>query len=129
MQDLIEKIMRASGLDAPRAEKAVGILLNLVKTQGDQAKMPKLFSKLAGATEIVAKHGGDGAGGGGFMGMLAGGLMGGPLAMVAKLHSAGLSTDQIKIVSTLTMNHAKKMAGDTLVRQAAGNIPGLAVYL
>ena len=40
--------------------------------------------------------GGDGADPGGLLGMLAGGMMGGPLAAVTKLSAAGLSMDQIK---------------------------------
>jgi hypothetical protein len=129
MQDLIEKIAIATGMGTEQTEKAVGILLNLVKTQGNQAMMPELFSKLPGAAEIVSKHGGDGAGGRGFMGMLAGGLMGGPLAMVTKLQAAGLSTDQMKIVGTLTMDYAKEKVGHKEMKLMAGNIPGLAVYI
>ena len=73
-------------------------MLNLVKTQGNQNKVGELFAKLPGAGELVQLHGGDGAGhgGGGLLGMLAGGMMGGPLAAITKLSAAGLSMDQIK---------------------------------
>jgi hypothetical protein len=129
MQILISKITTATGLDSATAEKAVGILLNLVATQGDKAKVATLFEKLPGAAELVAAHGGDGAGGGGLMGMLAGGLMGGPLAMITKLQAIGLNVDQIKKVGTLTLDHAKKQAGIKAVREAAANIPGLNTYI
>jgi hypothetical protein len=129
MQNLISKITNATGLDSATAEKAVGILLNLVATQGDKAKVATLFEKLPGAAELVAAHGGDGAGGGGLMGMLAGGLMGGPLAMITKLQAIGLNVDQIKKVGTLTLDHAKKQAGIKAVREAAANIPGLNTYI
>jgi predicted lipid-binding transport protein (Tim44 family) len=88
-----------------------------------------LFEKLPGAAELAAAHGGDGAGGGGLMGMLAGGLMGGPLAMITKLQAIGLNVDQIKKVGTLTLDHAKKQAGIKAVREAAANIPGLNTYI
>ncbi len=129
MQDLIAKIMAATGLDQTRTEKAVGILLNLVATQGDKAKVAKLFEKLPGAAELAATHGGDGAGGGGLMGILAGGMMGGPLAMITKLQATGLNVDQIKEVGTLTLHHAKKKAGLKAVREAAANIAGLNTYI
>jgi predicted lipid-binding transport protein (Tim44 family) len=129
MQNLISKITNATGLDSATAEKAVGILLNLVATQGDKAKVAVLFEKLPGAAELAAAHGGDGAGGGGLMGMLAGGLMGGPLAMITKLQAIGLNVDQIKKVGTLTLDHAKKQAGIKAVREAAANIPGLNTYI
>lgn len=129
MQDLIAKIMTATGLDEPKSEKAVGILLNLVATQGNKSKVAELFEKMPGAEELVATHGGDGAGGGGFMGILAGGMMGGPLAMITKLQAIGLNVDQIKQVGTLTLDYAKKAAGINAVREAASNIPGLNSYI
>lgn len=129
MQVLISKIVKATGLEASKAEKAVGILLNLVATQGDKTKVAELFEKMPGAANLVAAHGGDGAGGGGLMGILAGGMMGGPLAMITKLQAIGLNVDQIKQVGTLTLNHAKKVAGIKAVREAAANIPGLNSYI
>jgi hypothetical protein len=129
MQDLITNITAATGLDTTKAEKAVGILLNLVATQGDKPKVNILFEKMPGARELVITHGGDGAGGGGFMGILAGGMMGGPLAMITKLQGIGLSVDQIKQVGTLTIDYAKQKAGVKAVREAASNIAGLNSYI
>jgi hypothetical protein len=129
MHDLIGKISLEMGLDAAKAERAVGIMLGLVKTQGDQAKVAKLFAAMPGAEELVAKFGGDGAGRGGLLGMLGGGLMGGPLAAISKLTAAGLSMDQIKQVGKLTLAFAKEKAGPELVREVAGSIPGLSGYV
>ena len=63
------------------------------------------------------------------MSILAGGMMGGPLAMITKLQAIGLSTEQIKQVGTLTLEHAKAKAGVKAVRDAAANIPGLNSYI
>lgn len=129
MQDLISSVAGAAGIDPSKAEKAIGILLNLVATQGDKAKVAELMEKVPGAAALVAQHGGDGAGGGGLMGILAGGMMGGPLAMITKLQALGLSVDQIKQIGTLTIDYAKAKAGPELVRAAAANIPGLNSYI
>jgi predicted lipid-binding transport protein (Tim44 family) len=129
MQDLIEKIAATTNISTAKAEAAVGILLNLVATQGNKTKVETLFEKMPGAAELAAKHGGDGAGGGGLMGILAGGLMGGPLAMITKLQSIGLNMEQVKQIGTLTLAHAKKKAGIKAVRDAAANIPGLNTYI
>ena len=48
MQDLIAAITKLTTLDALKAEKAVGILLNLVATQGDKTKVTALFDKMPG---------------------------------------------------------------------------------
>jgi hypothetical protein len=61
--------------------------------------------------------------------MLAGGMMGGPLAAVTKLSAIGLSMDQIKQLGTITLDYAKEKAGGQLVKEVAGSIPGLSGYV
>lgn len=131
MQELIGRIVTATGLPEEKATKALGIILNLIHTQGNQNKVQELFDKLPGAAELAQSQGGDGAGkgGGGLLGMLAGGMMGGPLAAVSKLTSAGLSMDQIKALGTTTLDYAKEQAGGQLVKDVAGSIPGLSGYV
>lgn len=129
MEELIARISAGTGLDAAKAEKALGIMLNLVKTQGDQTKVAELFDKLPGAAELAIAQGSDGASKTGLLGMLAGGMMGGPLAAVSKLTAAGLSMDQIKQLGTITLAYAKEKAGPDLVKQVAGSIPGISGYV
>lgn len=129
MQELIARIVTKTGLDPQRAEKALGIMLSLVKTQGNQQKVGELFAKLPGADELAKHHGSDGSRGGGLLGMLGGGLMGGPLAAITKLQAAGLTMDQIKGLGAETLSYAKEVAGEDLVKQVAGSIPGLGGYV
>lgn len=129
MQELLDRIISATGLSPDRAEKALGIMLGLLKTQGNQAKVAELLAKLPGAEALAAKYGSDGAARGGLLGMLGGGLMGGPLAAVAKLTAAGLTMDQIKQLGAITLTYAKEKAGEPLVKEVAGSIPGLSGYL
>ena len=131
MQELIDRIVAASGLSPEKAEKGLGIVLTLIQTQGNQNRVQELFDKLPGAAEIARQQGGDGAGkgGGGLLGMLAGGMMGGPLAAISKLTAAGLSMDQIKALGTTTLDYAKEKAGPQLVKDVAGSIPGLSGYV
>lgn len=129
MQELIDRIVSATGLPPERTEQALGIMLNLIRSQGNPNKVDELFSKLPGAEELAAKWGSDGAARGGLLGMLAGGMMGGPLAAVSKLTAAGLSMDQIKQVGAITLQHAKQQAGEQLVKDVAGSIPGLSGHV
>lgn len=130
MQELIGRITDATGLPAEKAERALGIVLNLIQTQGNQNKVQELFDKLPGAAELARQQGGDGAGrgGGGLLGMLAGGMMGGPLAAISKLTAVGLSMDQIKSLGVATLDYAREKAGPQLVKDVAGSIPGLSGY-
>ena len=131
MQDLIGRIIAATGLPKDKATKALGIVLNLIQTQGNPHTVAELFAKLPGAAELAREQGGDGAGygGGGLLGMLAGGMMGGPLAAVSKLTAAGLTMDQIKALGATTLDYAKEKAGSQLVKDTAGSIPGLSGYV
>jgi hypothetical protein len=129
MQELIDRVRAASGLDEERAERAVGIILSLVRAQAPQDKVGALFARLPGAAELAARHGGDGAAKGGLFGLLGGGLMGAPLAAVGKLQAAGLSMGEIKAVGYEVLAYAKEKAGDGLVREVAGSIPGLSGHL
>jgi hypothetical protein len=123
MQDLIDRISSRTGLDAAKSECVLGIVLGLLRTEGDPAKVGELFARLPGAADLAARHRGDR---GGLLGML---VRGGPLAAVAKLTAAGLSMDQIKTLGTVTLDYAKDKAGDELVGEVAGSIPGLGSYL
>jgi hypothetical protein len=129
MQDLIDQIVEAMGLAPEQTEQALGIMLNLIRTQGNQQKVDEIFDKLPGATGLAVKWGGDGGAKGGLLGMLAGGVMGGPLAAITKLTSIGLSMDQIKQMGIMTLAFAKQQAGEELVKDVAGSIPGLSAYV
>lgn len=123
MQDLIERISTATGLDRAQAEKALGVTLSLLKSEGDAAKVEELFVKLPGAAALAERHGKSAKSG------FLGGLLGGPLAAIGKLKSAGLSMDQIKQLGQVTLDYAKEKAGAKLVKEAAGSIPGLGGYV
>src|SRR5262245_36507968 len=130
MQELIGRVMAAAGLDQERAEKAVGIILSLVRAQAPRDKVDQLFARLPGAGELADRHGRDGAARGGLLGgLLGGGLMGAPLAAVGKLQAAGLSMGEIKAVGYEVLAYAKEKAGPDLVRDVAGAIPGLSGYV
>lgn len=123
MQDLINGIVAKSGLPAEKVEQALGVMFNLIKTQGNPNKVPELLAKLPGVEDLIARHAGR------LTGMLAGGMMGGPLAAISKLQALGLSTDQMKTIGTAALDHARAKAGDDLVRQCAANIPGVGGFL
>jgi len=129
MDDLVTLVAERAGLPRDKAERAIGIMLNLVRNQGEKARVAELFAKLPGADDLANRHGGDGAKGGGLLGMLGGGLMGGPLAAVTKLTAAGLSMDQIKIMGSEVLGYAREKAGPQLVKDVAGSIPGLSQYV
>lgn len=126
MQELITSLSTQTGLSPSTLEKAIGIIIALLRKQGEPAKVAELLARIPGAAELANRHGEAKASG--LMGLL-GGAMGGPLAAVAKLQAAGLSMEQIKTVGAGVLAHAKQMAGPELVKQVAGSIPGLSEHV
>jgi hypothetical protein len=126
MQELVARIADVTGLDAAKAEIGLSIVLSLIKNHGDAEKVTALFRELPGADELAARHSGAR---GGLLGRLGGGLMGAPLVAVSQLQAAGMSMAQIKSLGSEVLAYAREKAGDRLVREAAGSIPGLSSYM
>ncbi len=125
IHDLVAMIATATGLDAVRAEKGAGIVLNLLQTQGNQAKVSEVFGRIPGALEMATRANS----GGGLMAKMAGGMMGGPLAAITRLQAEGITTEQQKIVMATVLSYCSKHAGSDLMKAAAANVPGLSGYL
>jgi hypothetical protein len=127
MHELLTRVIAATGLDEMRAEAAVGIVLSLIRGEGDRQKVDELFALLPGAQALADKHAGARSGGG--LAGLMGGVLGGPLAAVGKLQAAGLSMDEINVLGRELLGFAREKAGEPLVDEVAGSIPGLSRYL
>jgi hypothetical protein len=124
VEDVIAGIAAKANLRPEQARQAAGVVLGLLLTQGNKTKVAELFDHVPGAVELAAA-----GSSGGLMNKMAGGMMGGPLAAVSKMQSLGVSGEQNKIVTTLLIEHLRKHGGDTLLRGAAANIPGISGYL
>ena len=125
MQALIDRIADATGVDRARAEKALGITLAVIRTAGSQARAQELIDLLPGAAELITRHGGEGYAP---KGGLFGSLMSGPVAAQAQLQGLGLSPQQIRQLTSLTLEEAKRLAGPDVVKAVIGSIPALGGY-
>jgi hypothetical protein len=127
MDELISRIMAASGLDEQMARKAVGIILAFLQKEGPPAEIAQLMAALPGAEELAAAEGGAK---GGLMGTL-GGMMGGGgvMALGGQLMGAGLSMGQIQSVSKEMFAVGREKAGEDAMGQIVGAIPGLGQFV
>ena len=120
------------GIDEALAEKAVGIIMSLIRDNADGDKVSQLFDQLPGAADLAERFGSEAQEGGGLIGALGGmlgGGMGSALGALGALKDAGLDMDQIKEVGGEVFNYAKEKAdtelADDVIRQVASQIPGL----
>lgn len=122
MDELIDRLVAHAGIDRATAEKAVGIILGFLRSEGPPDKVGAVLANLPGADALIEKHD---TGGGGLAGMLGGGVM----AVGTKLMSAGLGMGEIKSVSSEILGYAREKAGDETVDDIVNSIPGLGQFV
>lgn len=126
MEELINRIMSAAGIDEELATNAIGIILSFLKREGPADKMQEIFDALPGAADLVAARAEAGSGGGllGGLGNMMGGRMG-AMAALSELNSAGLDMGGVQTVVKELVSYAKEKAGDDVVDDVISQIPGL----
>lgn len=128
MEELIGRIVANVGVEPELAKTAIGLILGFLQKEGPQDKIESLMGALPGAAELVSQtH----SGGGGLMGAI-GGMMGGgggAMALMGQLTGAGLGMGDIQGVAKEVVGYAKEKAGDDLVEDVVGSIPGLGQFV
>lgn len=129
MDEIIARVAAAAGIDTDTASKAVAEILAFIKAEGPAGPVADMMNKIPGATDLAASVGGGG-GGGGLMGAL-GGLMGGGglMALAGKLGTLGLGMGEMQTVGKELFAAAREKAGEDVVGQIAGSIPGLSQFV
>lgn len=131
MNEIVGRVAKAVGIDEALAEKAVKIILELVRDYGPEDKVAQMFAKLPGADGILdslgkAQGGGMLAGLGNLGGL--GGAMG-AMGALNKMTEAGLSMSQVQAVGKEVLAYSRENAGEELVGEVVGAIPGLDQFL
>ena len=128
MQELITKIAADNGIDPALAEKSIGMILGFLKKEADPSAVTQMLAALPGAEALIPA---EGSGGGGMMGSLMGMMPGGGgvMGLGAQLMGAGLGMSQIPNVSKALFEAAKEKAGEDVMGQIVGSVPGLGQFV
>lgn len=130
MEELIERVAQAAGIDPVTARQAVAEILAFIQKEAPPEAVEDLKTKMPGSEELAASASGGG-GGGGMLGAL-GGMMGGGgglMALAGKLGALGLGMGEMQTVGREVMGYAREKVGEDTVGQIAGSIPGLSQML
>lgn len=125
MEELISRLVANTGIDKDVAEKAIVIVLKFLNSDGPQDLVPKLFEAFPGASEVLETE----TGGGGVLGGLAGMMGGGAMQAMTEMTQAGLGMGEVQGVTKEIVAYAKEKAGDELVDEILGQIPGLGQFV
>ncbi len=131
MEDLINRIVAATGLDPQSAREAVGIILGFFQKHAPQEAFAEFVNAIPGAQQAMAASAEAPARGGGLMGAL-GGLMGGLgggagglMALASQLSGKGLDMGQMKAVGQEIFTYAEERVGPEKAREVIRAIPGV----
>ena len=135
MENLIARVAAAAHTTPETARQAVALIIDFLKREGPEDAIHTLMTEAPALGAIAATaHGAGGEGMGatlkGLMGTGSGAMGGGGLmALGGQLMSLGLSMDQIQAVGKQVIAHAREVAGDDVVGEIVGAIPGLSNYV
>jgi hypothetical protein len=129
MDVLLNRITQATGLDAAKAETAVGLILQFLVKEGPKEEVEQLIAAMPGARDLVAQSGdgGPGASAGGLMGMMGGG--GGVMALGSKLMAAGIPMGQMQPLGRELFAYGRETAGEDVMGPIVGSVPGLSQFV
>src|SRR5260370_13549848 len=119
MDELVDQVAGNVGIDRPVAERAVGIILDVLASEGPADTVQALLGRLPGAAEAVASARAE-SGGGLFAG--AGGIMG----VGSRLMSAGMEIGEIERDTRALLTFARHNASDPRVSPPTLSSPRLA---
>ena len=132
MEELIQRIVAATGVDEGMARQAIGMILGFLKKHAPEGPVGDLLNSIPGGEEAVAEN--AVAGGGGLMGAI-GGLLGGLggsagsaaglMALAGQLKDTGMDMDQIKGVGQQIFQYGGEQIGPDRIKEIAKGIPGL----
>jgi hypothetical protein len=127
MEELIQRVSAAAGIDSTLAAKVIGIILAFLEKDGPSEQVAEIKAKMPGSQALIdqiASDSGDGTLIGGLMGM-GGGLMG----LAGKLTDAGLGMSQMQGVGKEIFAYAREKAGEDTVGEVVAAIPGLSQFV
>jgi hypothetical protein len=135
MDNLIARVATAASITPESARQAVSLIVAFIQREAPAEAVDKLLAKAPALSAIIASGdatGGEGMGGfvKGLMGIASGAMGGGGImALGSQLMGLGLGMDQIQTVGKEVFAYAREVAGDDVVGEIAGAIPGLSQFI
>ncbi|MDB5649160.1 MAG: uncharacterized protein JWL62_680 [Hyphomicrobiales bacterium] len=128
MQEIIDRIATAAGIDPATAEQAIGAILGFLQKEGPDSQVGHLIQSIPGASELIAANATESSGGlGGLMGMFGG--AGGLMALAGKLQGLGLGMGEMQTVGKELFQVAREKIGEEKVGEIAASVPGLHQFI
>ena len=128
MEELVERVSAATGLEPETSHKAIGIVLNFLQKQTTPEQSAAVLDKVPGAREAAAGAASEEEGGSVISGLMStpgAGLMG----LANQLTSAGLGMNQMQSLGREMFAYLRQHAGEDAVGELGASIPGLHQFM
>ena len=132
MNEVVDQIAAKAGISPDIAERAVGMMLGFLQREAPDGPVAQMIGSIPGASDLVAQYNGaETASSGGLFGSLmsAVGAGGGIMQLGQELMTHGLGMGEISSLAQETIAVARQYAGDKVVDEVVGSIPGLGQFL
>lgn len=120
MDELLGRLVAGVGIDRTTAATAVAIIITFLIKEGPAEQVRALIASVPGCDAFLAQHSDAGT-----TGLSMGGIMGAG----TKLMAAGLSMGQVQAVTREVIAFSREKAGDEVVGEIVGSIPGLSQFV
>jgi hypothetical protein len=129
MDELVNRVAGATGLDAATARQAIALILGFLAKEGPEEDVQALSDSIPGARAEIDKVAEEESGGLGsrLMGMM--GATGGLMGLAGKLTGLGLGMDQMQAAGREIFGYCKEKVGEERLGRIAGSIPGLSQFV
>lgn len=130
MSEIVTRIADSVGISPEKAETALGMMLGFLQREAADGPVARMIEAIPGAAELVAKHNGEGSGGGGLLGGLMSAIGGGGImGLGQQLMAQGLGMGEISTLAKETMAVAREYAGADVVDEVVASVPGLSQFV
>ena len=127
MDELLDRVTRATGLESSVATKAIGIILAFLRKEGPPDAVQRLLSAMPGSGPALAQAE-DGGAAQGLAGAV-GGMGGGVMALGTQLMGAGVSVSQMQPLGRELFAYGREKAGEDVMGSIVGSISGLGQFV
>ncbi len=126
MDELIERVSAAAGIEPEVARKALAIILGFLQKEGPAEEVGKVVDAFPGARDATATANAEQSGSGMLGGLFGGG---GLMAVAGQLGGIGLGMGEMQTVGHELFAAARERVGEDTVGRIVGAIPGLQQFV
>lgn len=135
MKDLIDQISSELDIESPVAERAVLVIMNILRKYAPEDKFELFLNAIPGANALMSSEKQTDPSSSSdqmsnpFLDLIGNDEANPLMELMTQMQTVGLDMDQAKVIGLDILEFAKSTAGVAVVRDVTDSIPGLSQFL